>query len=143
MEILVVVGILVILISLSLGIGVSTYTRSTFFSERDMVVQLLQSVRSRAMNNVTEQPHGIKLDKDGYLLFRGTEYDPEGPYIDFDELVARRPGVFASGTDEIIFEQLSGRLYDYDEDDGDAYIVLSSDIKTATITINYEGTIHW
>ena len=136
-EILVVIGILVVLSSLGLLVSLDFYRSYAFNSERDLVVAALQKARSQSLSNINQSAHGLKIISSGrYVIFEGDAYS-SGSASNLD--LPADPSITASGSGEIVFEQISGRAI------GGQKLITLSDPKgrSAQITINPEGGIEW
>ncbi|MBI4119667.1 MAG: prepilin-type N-terminal cleavage/methylation domain-containing protein [Parcubacteria group bacterium] len=134
-EIVITVGIFLIVMGIGLFVGLDFYRGSALTAERDTVVSILRSARSDAFNNLHELPHGIFIDADRYILFSGASYASRDPQ--FDEVIFKSPAVDASGTQEIVFQQLSATT------GASGTIILSYDTRSVTIEVNGEGRINW
>ncbi len=136
-EILVVIGILVILSSLGLLVSLDFYRSYAFNSERDLAVAALQKARSQSLANINQAAHGVKIISSGkYVIFEGDSYSA-GSSSNLD--LPADPSITASGSGEIVFEQISGRAVG-----GQKQFILSDPKgRTAQITINPEGGIEW
>ena len=114
-------------------------------SEVATVVSVMNQARSRAMSNIGEQPHGVFISEDGYVLFHGPDYDPDE--LDTYETYKRSPAfniTNASGTEEIekfevVFSQLKGTA----ETDPFSAFGIQGQGRLVKIEINDEGRINW
>ena len=131
-EILVIMGFFLILLSMGLIFGLDSISRSTLVSERDLVVLMLTGARTRALANVNETSHGVRIESGQAVIFEGAP-----PGTD-QRITERNSAITVSPEDEdIVFEPLTARLSD------DVQLVLSDGSKTAVIDINTEGRIEW
>ena len=132
-EILVTLGIVAFVLGLSLNIGFDTYNRADFFAERDLLVQYLQGVRGKAIANIDNVEHGLRVETsdDVYVILEG-----------FDEVyeIPMREGVTVTniegGDVTIMFRQNSGRSTG-------GTIILDDGTRSQEIEINQEGGIIW
>lgn len=129
-ELLVVIGIFATMASLGMWLSADTYRSRSFQTDVNTVVSVLQRARSRAMNNVNETSHGVKLNAAGYTLFQTGDSSK-------DEVIEGNPTFLFSGPTEILFSQLSG------DSSATGLLVITSGAKTATISLNNEGQISW
>ena len=135
LEILLVVGLLALLGGIGTFVGLNSYRTGLFRSERDTVVGLLWEVRGRALNNVDETPHGLKINDAGYTVFEGSSYAARVPAQ--DETTPVNSSFGHSGLDEVVFSQLSGSV------SAPGVISLTDGSRSFDITINHEGGIDW
>ena len=132
-EVLIVMGIFIILTAMSVFFDMSFYRGTSFNSDYDMFVGVLQRTRSRAINNINESRHGLRIGTEKYILFR---VDPSGTeYV--NEEISRNPSTDFNGFSEVIFYRLSG------SSNFSGNIILTDGAKTATVSINDEGQIDW
>lgn len=132
-EILVVIGVTVMLLSLGLFMSMDMFRGYSARSERNVVVSVLQKARSHAMANLNQSPWGVCMIGSEYVIFRGACAVATG-----NQSIPASPSASVTGLSSpgIIFTQLSGTT-------SPATITVSQDIRVATITIHYEGTILW
>lgn len=129
-EVLTVLGLLGVILSIGLIAGFDSLSRSSLVSERDTITLALAGARARALANVNETSHGVRVEEDRLVVFEG---DPPA-----NELVTERnPAVEASGDLEITFTPLTVIV------DSDKTITLSQNGQEAVIDINTEGRIEW
>jgi prepilin-type N-terminal cleavage/methylation domain-containing protein len=135
-EVLVVMSIIAFVLLFGFLVDINYYRRELSASETAVLVSTLQKVRSRAMNNIEANAHGVYLNEpDAYVLFRGNFYDSGNPQ---NERIPRNPNIIlTSDFSEVYFEQLSGNPSVI----GD--IVLSDGVKTETVSLRSEGLIDW
>ncbi len=132
-----VVGIFVLLSGMGLFMTLDALRGTTFRSERDIVVSLLQKARSESINNINQSPHGFCFDGANYVVFEGNdcatapsekkEFTPAGGGISF------YPPFPAEG---IVFIQLSG-------DSADWSGTFQQGNKISSLSVNREGMIDW
>ena len=141
-EILVTVAIITVLVGMALFLSFDSFRRYNLNAERDMLVGVLETARSRALNNMFESQHGVcYLSPGNYSLFRGATYDvakseimPSNGAISVTGLATCAQGSAAG----VIFTQLTGA-----PTAAVGTITLSDGAKSKTIDINNEGTIIW
>ena len=134
-EILVVVGLFALLAAMGAIIGIDSIGRSTVHDERDLVVQILTGARTRALENINQSRHGVRITTDDIEIFEvnssGTETNsritPRNANID----ISPNPTT-------IIFNQLSANVTS-----GAGAITLTQGNQTDTIDINAQGLIEW
>lgn len=142
-EILIVIGLVALVGGAVLFVDLNNYRGDSFRSERNTVVNLLGQARIDALNNVSEEPHGLALHPadypDSYVLFAGSSYASSDPAtrVPYKQnyAVAFGPGSPA----EVVFEQLNG-------DSSVAGTITMTDSDRAfsfDIAINSEGGISW
>lgn len=132
-EILVVMGIIGILFVVGSFADISSIGRSSITAEQATLVSVLQKARGRAMNNIDASAHGVRVVSDAFILFNTTSLA--------EEEIVRNSNIIPSGLVEIVFEQLSGKVEDYDEDDDT--MTLTQDASTRTVRILENGLIDW
>lgn len=133
-EVLVVVGIFAILAALGLFLSMDVYRGNSFRSERNMVVSILQKVRSRAVNNINQTKHGVRFESDRYVIFEGPICAAAGEEIPKSSAIANSGGC-------VVFDQLTG-----DRDTVNSTINslnLTGQGFSSTVTINDRGRISW
>ena len=134
LEILIVIGIATVLIGFGYLIGFDFYRSQILRSETQTVVSLLRVARSKAMANVNQAPHGFAFRNNTYVMFQGTSYASRDSA--YDEITGISPLITATGTQEVVFSQLSGNA-------NAATVMLSTPAASSTISINNEGRIDW
>ncbi len=134
-EVLVVIGLLGLVASLGSAIGFDTLGRSATREERDTLVSLLWSARTRALANMHESAQGVHIDGGQYVLFEGPSYDISDPD---NQMIPRNPAVTISGGPDIIFTQLSGGV-----SAGTGTLTMTGPTGMATVEINEAGRIEW
>lgn len=143
-EVLIVMGLLVILGGVSLVVSMDMYRGAGFYSERDLVVSVLQHARSLAVNNTCRGtgctnglPHGVHIQGDSYTLFQGPTYnvgDPTNAVYVANQAFAKSPSTL-----DIVFSQLSGTT----TCGGCALTVTDNAGYTSVITVTADGQITW
>lgn len=126
-EILITMALLGFIASLGVGIGIGTYRTQIFGAQVSTLTGLLQAARNRAMNNLYQSEHGVRVEPDSFVLFYGS----------VENEIPRSTLVTLGGLDEVVFEQLSG------ETDDDGEITLAHEGRSATIEIRGNGRIEW
>ncbi len=143
-ETLVVMGIFALIGGLALFVSMETYRSSSFRSDRDLLVAVLQRARAQAINNVCfgtctdndGQPHGVRIESDQYIIFQGDTYsssDPNNAAFDSNPLSNR------TGATEIVFEQLSGDT----SCSPTCEISLTQGSQSSVISVTSNGRISW
>ena len=142
-EILVALGILLLIMSLGIFLSMDFYRSYAFRSEQKILVSVLHKARTRALSNINEYEHGVRIATSSYTIFQGPRPSPGPGHLTFgtrvgslDETIPASPVIARSGLSEIVFEQLTG-------DSVTGNIVLSGQGRTASISINNEGGIDW
>lgn len=131
-EVLIVIGILGVMALFTVGIDTRSISRSTASAESTELLQMLIHARSRAMNNEYQMPHGVYIDTNNFVLFRGNSY---GSAV-ATELTPRSTHVSAVGASEFVFTQLSGTT-------SAQTVTLASGADSVDIDINETGAIAW
>ena len=137
-EIMVAAAVMGLIMGVGTWMSFSALADSSFNAETDLIVALLQKARARSMSNMFQSAHGLYFDTSRYVLFRGTTYNPADPS---NEAYPQNTSVSRSGppAGTVVFQQLSGMV-----DAAQAgTIALSQDTRSATITINTQGSIDW
>ena len=131
-ETLTVIGLFLLLLSAGLVIGLDAISRSALINERDLVVLMLTGARTRALANVNETSHGVRIEADQVIVFEGA---PPGTNA---RTIERNSAIEVSPPDvEIVFEPLTAKVGPSNS------IILSENGKEAIIEINTEGRIEW
>jgi prepilin-type N-terminal cleavage/methylation domain-containing protein len=133
-EILVVSGVLTLLFFAGSFLDIGSYGRGLISREEELLVSILSKARSRAMNNVYETEHGVHIDSDTYVLFRGSSYSALNST---NEPLEKNSNISIAGINDIVFKQLSG------EAGTSGVITLSDNLGSRTITISKSGLIDW
>jgi prepilin-type N-terminal cleavage/methylation domain-containing protein len=142
-EMLIVIGMIAMLGSVMLFIDLNSYRGDSFRAERSQVVTLLGQARIDALNNVSEEPHGLALypaDAPGsYVLFAGTSYAASAVSTRQPYKSAYKINIGAGSPSEVVFEQLSGNS------NFSGTITLQDPNRDFSydITLNHEGGISW
>lgn len=135
-EIIITITIITAISVLGATVGFDVYRSGTLSVERDLLVSSLEKARSFAMTNVGESSHGLYVEDNRHILFRGDSYPERN--TDYDLEVVNSPKISSTGTVEFVFEQLSG--------DGIAHgtLTLTDDRgMSVSISVNEEGGINW
>jgi len=133
-ELLVVAGIVTVLLLAGAFVNFDVYGRNLLSGEEENLVSMLSKARSQSMNNIFAAKHGVHIDSDHFILFRGNSYDPGGAH---NQEIERNPNITITGLNDIIFSQLSG------EPNQTGDIVLNDNIRTKTVTVRVGGLIDW
>lgn len=140
-EVLTVLGLFTLLAGLGLFASMDLYRGSSFHSERDLLVALLQHARAQAVNNICRGmctdgvAHGVKIGSGNYIVFQGSSYASRDATQ--DQTFATSPLVTSSGDTEVVFAQLTGVAMP------PAVIVLRIGGQVSTTTIEPNGRIWW
>ncbi|MEK7613724.1 MAG: type II secretion system protein [Patescibacteria group bacterium] len=136
-EVLIVIGILGVVALFTVGIDTRSISRSTASAESTVLLQMLIHARSRAMNNEYQMPHGVYVDANNFVLFRGNSYDPLAAG---NEPTPRSTQVSISIPPavpfEVVFTQLSGTT-------SAQTVKLASGVDSVDIDIKETGAIAW
>ncbi|MBI2035962.1 MAG: prepilin-type N-terminal cleavage/methylation domain-containing protein [Candidatus Liptonbacteria bacterium] len=133
-EILVTLGISSVLIAVGLFVTLDAYRVNSINSERDLMVSILEKARAKALANLYESPHGVRVDADSYVIFRGPTYSAYDPT---NETIPRGSGIIVTAPADFVFEQLTGNSSVSD------VISLSDGARIEIISVNSEGRINW
>ncbi len=133
-EILIVTAILTLIMGMGLFLSFDFYRGYLLGTERDLVVGVLEKARSRALANMFETSHGVYIDSDKFILFRGNNYTAGAST---NEDIPGNSIIQKSGLSEIVFVGLTGLPVVA----GD--ITLEDGAKSKVISINNEGRIEW
>ncbi len=134
-EVLIVIAILGGLAGLGLFVSIDFYKSYAFHSEKNIVVSIIQKVRSQSLANINESKHGVYFGTNNYVIFQGENYASRN--ATYDEIIQANSLVSHSGLTEIVFDQLTGLPA------ATASIVLSDGLRSSTISIGNEGRIDW
>lgn len=142
-EVIVVIALVAMIAGFGVSMSYSSLAKANAIQERDTLVSLLLSgARARALANINESSHGVRIDtaNDRYILFEGTSF-PIGttePNVPFGDTLKIEANGSPANDYDIIFEQRSGNVIT-----GDGTLVLTSNGKNVTFTINEAGRIDW
>lgn len=149
MELLVVMSIIIIIAGFALFFSFDSYRGSSFRSERDTVVTVLQKARSQAMSNLClgssctdGLPHGVHYDSGThcaggsacYIIFQGSSIN-YGDATNQQVPVNNNVAIVASS--DIVFNQLDA------SSSGGTITLTDSSGHSSVISINTEGRITW
>lgn len=126
---MVVLALVGIIAAMGVIMGFDTLGRSSVHEERDLLVTLLTGQRAKALANVNESAHGLRIEDDSYVLVEVESGD--------EREVERNENVVVDPEVEIVFEQLSGTVSDEVE------LTLSQEGKTQSVEVNEAGRIEW
>lgn len=136
LEILVVMGLFALLASVGAIMAFDSVTRSTVQNERDVVVLMLTGARTRALANMNESAHGVRIEPSQivvYELFHGS-----GSELNVRS-TPRNTAVLSSPSNaNIVFSQLSAKV-----STGVGSLTLTDSSKTAVIEVDGNGRIEW
>lgn len=134
-EVLVVVGLVGILFIAGNFFDLRSLFRHSLLTEEEMLVSILQSARSSAMNNINAKPHGVYIEKGKYTIFEGNSFDPNDSK---NQVIIGNDRLVTSGINEVTFDQLSGEPSTL----GD--IIITDDTgESKIIVIKKEGVVDW
>lgn len=133
LEVVVSIGLLAIVLSLGIFFGLDSYRRYMLRTERDNLVTILRRARSEAQNNIGQANHGVFIDDDKYVIFRGNSFAARN--ADYDENFPRSSGMTFGGIGEVVFGSLSA------SSNVSGTIVIGNGIQNFDISVNYEGRI--
>ncbi|MDO8443050.1 MAG: prepilin-type N-terminal cleavage/methylation domain-containing protein [bacterium] len=134
-EVMIVVGILAGLAGLGLFVSVDLYKSYTFYSERNIVISIIQKARNQSLVNINESKHGVYLESGRYTIFQGENYVSRNAV--YDEIIEAGPTISRTGLTEIVFDQLNGNP------NITGNITLSEGLRSSIISIENEGRINW
>lgn len=137
-EVMLVAAITLFFAGMGIFLSTDVYRSGLFRADADTVISALQRARSRAINNINESPHGVRIQTSGYTIFQGPDF--VGRDASKDEFIPIGSGYTFSPTPpiDIVFQQLSG------ETAFDGNIVITNVSKNPipiTVNINNEGRI--
>ncbi len=75
-EMVVVIAVFSVVAAAGLVFSFDFYNSYVFGTEQNLVVGLLQKARSESVDNLQQQPHGLKIEPDNYVLFRASRMPP-------------------------------------------------------------------
>ena len=139
-EIVIVLAILTLLLSIGLVVNLNYLKNDLLRAEQKTIISVLQKARSKSLNNLFGVPYGFCYIAPNYVIFRDTPGTRCVTGVSSNILtpanikIAGNSGTLFPGT--VIFSQLSGTTTA-------ASIHITDGIKSADITLNYEGTIIW
>lgn len=133
-EVIVAVATLAGLFVLALPVAIDFYQNQLLASERDNLVGILRRARTLALVNKGGSAHGVFIGPDENIIFEGASYAARNAAE--DETFSRSNAVTITGPSELVFAALSG-------DSSSSTLTLKVEQRTATISINSEGSILW
>lgn len=142
LDVLVVMGIFVLASGFALLFTMDSYRSSSFHSDRDLFVSLLQRARSQALNTMClggscsdGASHGVAIVGSTYVLFEGESYATRDASI--ESVLRADPSVSRTGTTEVVFSRFAATT------SATAVFTLSSGDRTSDITVATNGRIFW
>ena len=142
-ELLIVIAIIGILTAIALPSFSSFNTNQRLSQAAKQVKNDLRSAQNRAINNVDGKMWGIYFGGAGaYIIFACDNPSYDG-YVEIEEKLLAQ-GVIASGPSLILFDQISGKVYDLS---GEVLSGIPSELtitlggSTRTITVSAGGKI--
>lgn len=133
-ELTIVLGVMAIIGAIGLPVGLSSLRYYSVNSENTALVGLLENVRSQAMVDTDERPHGLAITATDYVLFTGSSYATR--YTVRDISYPRAKSITITGSTEVVFAPLTGLTTA-------TTFTLQSATTQQTVTINKEGAITW
>lgn len=137
-EILIAIAIITILAGMGLWISMDVYRNYSYRSEKETFISAIQKARLESMVNLNESAHGIRVESDKYIIFRGSSYSASSS---FNRTIVPSGPVTITGNpslpQDIVFDQLSGTT------SSSGTLTVSDSVRTAVISINNEGQISW
>lgn len=135
---LVVIGILMLLVQIGLFLSFDFYRTYAFTSVRSETVTTLYKARSRAMANINQSPHGVKVlsSPTSLVIFQGSSYATRD--TSKDEVIFPSSLVTISGMTEVVFSQISANATVTG-----GPLSFSLGPKNGNLSINQEGLIIW
>ena len=142
-EVLVVLGMFAILAGFGLMVNMENYRGSSFHSDRDLLVSLLQHARAQSISNkcggsncnFNGKAHGVAIQGTNYVLFQGTDYASRD--TSEDAVFAANQSVTHAGATEVTFSQLTATT------SASATFTLTGGGKTSDVVVSTEGQITW
>jgi len=144
-EILVVLTIFVLIAGFALFVSMESYRGSSFRSERDTAVNVLQKARSQAMSNIClgsctdGKQHGVHFTATQYIIFQGATYnsgDATNQAVPVNNAVTITDTSGNPPTD-IIFSQLDAATT------AATVRIKDNSGHSSDISVNTEGQITW
>jgi prepilin-type N-terminal cleavage/methylation domain-containing protein len=137
-EILMVIGIIAVIASFGMLMSMDFYRGFAFRSEQNTLVSVLTKARNKAMANINEKPHGVRVEQGKYIIFEGAAYDPLNPN---NIEIKAAPNVSNNGPVTVVFEQLSGDVPSAYA--SEVQIILTSEGRSSVVSLNSLGRINW
>lgn len=142
MEVLMVLAMLGFIASATMMFSVGFFQSELLHTEESTLISVLQTARSKAMQNVNGVAHGVAIDPNGvpeFVIFSGSNFSTAD--VSTVQSISRSANfiIATSAVREIVFSQLSGEVVLPGE------IVLIDSMRNSastTITVNYEGAIY-
>src|SRR5690242_12740236 len=83
-EMLVAMAVLAVVIKLGLFLSLDFYKGTSYRSEKDVIISVLQKARSQSMNNIDQVQHGVHFtDPLKYIIFQCEDVTPQ--CIEYDD----------------------------------------------------------
>ena len=137
-ETVITLGIISLLVGLGMFFSFGFYESYLLETEKNVLASLLRKARAQSLNNLNQAKHGVYLDllANRYLVFEGDSYASRNQAL--DEVVYQgSKTIQISGSQEVIFEQLTGNLSQNQE------IILQNQKQAISIIINQQGGINY
>ncbi len=142
-EVLVVIGLISIAAGIGLLFSLDSYRSSSFYTERNSLVSLLQHARAQAQHQVCEGgscktgvSHGVSIQLQGYVVFQGPDYATRER--EYDAFIERDSPITIHGLKDVVFESESGNVITTG-----AIVLIDSAKHRSEISIGSQGQISW
>jgi len=136
-EIIIVLAIFVLISSVGLFFSFDHLRSQNFVSETRLLVRLLENVRQKSLMNENQNPHGLFLWENSFVLFEGKKFNLDSETnLFFDRNLAIDIETNFSES-QIIFKNISGGL------DTSGNFLLSDGVRNREISVNQEGSIYF
>jgi Tfp pilus assembly protein FimT len=142
-EVLIVFALLTFVGSIGFFVSIDTYRGSSFRSDRDLLVTLLQHSRSQAVGNMCfgsactdGQPHGVRIEDDRFVLFQGLSYAAADHSL--DSALEANTAIDHLGAMEFVFMPVTGEA-----NPSGSITLRDQNARESVITIEPEGRIVW
>ena len=134
-EIIIVLAIFVFISSVGLFFSFDHLKSQNFVSETRLLVRLLENVRQKSLMNGNQNPHGLFLTGNSFILFEGQNFIPDSEtnlFFDRNPAIDIETNFLES---QIVFQNISGEL------DTPGNFLLSDGVRNIEIRVNQEGGI--
>lgn len=147
-EVLVVLALAAMIGGFALFMSMETYRGTSFRSDRDLLVSLLERARAQAVNNLcigvctNGKPHGVAIrpsdHPNSYVGFQGNSYLTRDVAV--DDIFDASPVVAATGLTEAVFASLAGTSTTLG---GFSVTLTDAGGHSSAITVSALGQIIW
>lgn len=135
-ELMIAIALIIMFSGLTLPVGFNFYQESTLNDQARNLENSLRRAQAMAMTGRGESNAGVKIEEGQYTIFEGESFGERRGEADIT--IPFPIALSTSGTDEIVFQKLTG-LPTFPEEERSIIIIFGA--NSQEITINSQGKI--